>query len=468
MAEKIPTAGSSRLEPLSLLWRVFAAPQTLMVLLGLLAVALALASLVPQIPPQARDAPQAWLALQSGPLASGNSLIRVLNLYDIFYSFWFRALLALIGLTLFVWVVDSAEFARLCTGATACPPATFTHWGSRAQQIRVASPFEPEETLARLRELLAGLGYRFVEVVDLPVPNLVAVRRGAVLWSRPLAFAALLLALVGLAIVGIWGWQGADWHPGPGDVWQVGHGSSLHLRLDAFGPAPNSAGRLCDYRSEITWLQADAPLEQAIVGVGRPTTTQGVTARQVSIVPYVKLQAWDESGQPLALQPAGSQRALPSEVEVLFPSSTAQPLVLIPGRDLLLTLSFEAVGPQGKPQLQVFLLRNGGAESQRLGTLSQSGSLSGDDLRLDVDLAYRPVLQVSHSPAMGLALGSLAVALVALAVGWLLPPRTIWMAVASAEPDESLVRLLTPAGARQVRWLQRLADRLGEVLADDA
>jgi hypothetical protein len=75
MAEQTP--GASRFEPLSALWRIFAAPLTLLILMGLLALILALGTLIPQIPARATVDPQAWLSVlpgflgqAGGPLAS--------------------------------------------------------------------------------------------------------------------------------------------------------------------------------------------------------------------------------------------------------------------------------------------------------------------------------------------------------------------------------------------------------------
>jgi len=159
MAEK--TQGATRFEPLSILWRFFAAPQTLLVLFGLLALILALGTLIPQIPAQASNDPQAWLSVQPGWLGQGNGLVRVLSLFDIFHSFGFRLLLALTALCLFVRTVEGVELAWRAMGRSPWMMSAFGFWGRRPPQIQVSSDLSPDEIEARLDTFLVraiGLG----------------------------------------------------------------------------------------------------------------------------------------------------------------------------------------------------------------------------------------------------------------------------------------------------------------------
>jgi hypothetical protein len=438
-----------------------------MVVAGLIALSLVIATLVPQIPLQALDDPNAWLAVQSGSLASQNSLVRMLRLYDVYHSFWFRLLLVLAGMILFVWMVDAAELAWRVTRRKTWPPETFAHWRDHAPQARVLSSVDTEDALDRVRRFLAAHRYHWADVVGFPVPNLVASRRGSSLWALPVALFAFLAALVGLAIMGTWGWQSADWQPIPGDTWIVGHDSPLRLRLDAFAPPSGEAGQPCAYRSQLTWMEDNRSLNQVALIAGRPVTRQGITVRQVGYVPVARMRATDDAGRPLALLPAGDERSMPGEVDVVFASSGARPVVLIPDQDLLITLTFEPPGPSGNASLQVALLEDGGSRVRPVGGVSESGSVEVDGIRLDLALAYRPLLRISHRPAMGLLVAGTALGLLALAVGWLWPTRLVWFSVAPGKESETLVHMLAPAGPSEGRWLPRLAADLREVLSDE-
>jgi len=437
----------------------------LLVCLGLLALALVLGALIPQIPFQARGDPQAWLAVQSGPFAPSISLIRTLHLYDLYHTLGFRLLLALAGLVIFVRAAEAAELAWRAARSALWPPETFSFWGASADQACAVSPLAPEAALPRIHDFLASNGFRWAKVSGLPLPNLVAIRRPWALWAEPLVYIALLLALLGLAIGSTWGWQAEDWVPALGDMRAVGHETGYDLRLDAFGSEDGLASGLCTYQSQITWLEGNAPLRQAWVSTGRPATLRGVTVRQVGIVPRVTLRGRDEAGKPILLLPANQDQALTGQVDVRFLSPDDQPLVLLPGHDLFLTLAFVPADREGRPALDVTLVRNGGTDAEALGRLYEGGTLAFNGFQIELDWDYQPVLRVGYRPAMGLVLAGLALALIALAVSWLLPVRLLWIAVGEGREEATLIRLLTPRGPAKIAWLPQMAARLGEVLA---
>lgn len=464
--EDTPAQRASRLEPLSVLWRILAMPQPLLVCLGLLALALALGTLIPQIPPQARNDPQAWLAVQSGPLAPSNDLIRTLHLYDLYHSLGLRLVLVLSGLLLFVRAADAAELAWRATRPAPWPPETFAYWGANASQLTAAPTAEPDAAAARIREYLAQAGFRGAEIAGLTHPNLVAVRRPLAAWVRLIGYVALLLALIGLGVTGTWGWQAEDWVPAPGDVRAVRHETGYQVRLDAFDAPGDGTPTLCEARAEITWLASDTEPRPDVVANGQPSTLRGVAVRQVGVVPHVTLSARDEDGQPVLLLPEGAELALPGQADVRFLSGDDQPLVLFPSHDLYLTLAFLPEDRDGRPALDVTLVRNGGAEAESLGRLYENGTLIFDGFELDVSWLYRPILRVDYRPANGMVVVGLALALVALALSWLWPARLLWIAVGPEPEGKTLVRLLAPRGPGQASWLPPLAARLREVLSD--
>jgi hypothetical protein len=273
----------------------------------------------------------------------------------------------------------------------------------------------------------------------------------------------LLLALIGVLITGTWGWQQQDWRPAPGEGRTVGHGLPYVLRLEDLS-LPAEGEEEQGLTSEIAWLDGGTLVRQDVLEAGRPVRFEGVTVRQLGYVPVVRLRAWDLDGTPLDLQPAGMETAIAGEVEVTFPTSDARPLILIPSLDRFLALDIADECAGGKPSLQVATLSDNGEDMVLLGTLTEAGSLSGDELRIVADLGFRPILRVDRRPAMSLVLAGMILALAAFAVGWLLPPRLVWVASQAGRDGETVVEILVPADGRGQRRLDLMAERLGEEL----
>ncbi len=439
-----------------------------MVLMGLLALALALSAFIPQIPPQARDDPQAWLAMQAGPLRQGGNLIRSLGLFDLYHSFWFRFLLVLTGLSLFIRAIDSAELARQATRRKPWTIGAFRLWGETPPRTALPSSMSGEEVMAQLDKFLGEQGYWWTSVTDQEDSHRVAGRHRAVFWTRPLGYVALLLALVGLAIAGDWGWQSDPWQPVAGELHAVGNGTPYIVRLDAFHINLVDGQRLQDYYSEVTWLEDNRERGKDVVGVGRPARHQGVTLRQVGYLPVVRMRGQDAQGQRLVLETEADVLSVAGEAEFRFSSIDAQPLVLVSGHDLFLALSFEPMCAEGKPALYVDRIGGGGAERERLEVLHESGSVFVDGLQLEVDLTFAPILRADSHPGVGLVVAGMAVVVVALLASWIVPPRLAWIAVEPGTKSQTRIQILELPGAGTNRRLLNLRSRLQEVLADDA
>lgn len=466
MAEVTPVR--SRFEPLSAAWRVLSAPQTLLLLMALVTLALALGVLIPQIPPQSSDDPRAWLAVRVGRLGQLGELFLFLDFFDIFQSLWFRLLLVLTGLSLFVRAVDSAELAWRATRQRVWPASTWSLLGNHPPESQLRSSLDTDELQARLTAHLHGMGYWTVEVEPPAVLSFVAIRRRTLLWARPLGYGGLLLALAGLVVTSAWGWQGEDWQPVPGQSRDVAPGSSYAVRLDAFDLRLGDDQQLQDYSSEITWLEGESEVEREVIGVGRPSTRGGATVRQVGFVPVIRLRGWDKDGHLLTLETEEDALSLMGQVEIRFPSPQARPLVLVPGYDLFLALSFEPLCAEGRPALYVEPTRTQSSVPPAREILVDSGSIRVDDLRFDVELFFTPILRADYRPGMGLVVGGLVLLLAALIALWLAPPWLGWISAGPEEEESTVLRVQALPGVESDRQLGQLAECLQEELSGDA
>ena len=461
-----------RLEPLTLLWRILAAPQTLILLLGLLALAVLLSTLIPQIPSQMVRDPQAWLALQLDNTGPATGLIYALGLFDIYRSFWFHLLLALTGLTLFVWLVEAAALAWKATGWGRWAGLDFVYWGTGAPHLRFSSTLSPSTTLSRLQRYLQRAGYKIVDVFDTLNPNQVAVRRPLALWAEPVAFAALLAVLIAASVLLNLGWQTQDWQPVPGESHALNQGKGYLVRLDGVERNQDEAGRKVDDSSSITWLKDGAVVGQGTVRPGQPDSFEGVTVRQSGYVPVVRIRGKDSLGRPLSLQAEAEVLAMASDIEVVVGPADEQVLVLLLGHDRFLSLRSVPPCRQGIPALQLALLRAGNSGDTASGQQAQvvidaGGQVQLEDLTLDVELGYRPLFRADYRPGTAVILVGLFVALAAMGAGWLAQPRLLWLAASPGREGTTLVEVLALPKTRGSRWWQPFAARLREKLSSD-
>ena len=451
MAEEPPTYRASRPDPLSVLWHAFAAPQTLIVLLGLLALTLVLASLVPQIPLSARTDPLPWLAAQPG-LTARSGLIHALHLYDLSHSLLLRLVLALLGVALLVRMAGAAELAWRATGGGHWTAASFRLWSGHRPPMRIAFPCSSDDAGVQIRQRLAAGGYRCYPVEDGRVPSLVAGRRVWALWAWPVACAAFLVALVGGILLITWGWQGEAWQPRLSEARAVGRDGTITVRLEGFDLVRKPSGGVVDARTQITWREGETNLGRTSLSAGHPAAVHGWAVRQLGYLPVLSIRGWDEAGHPLVLQEEEAGLGLPSDVEVVFPSPEARPLLFLQQRDQFLVLSFEPSCPGGKPALQIGVTGSDGAGEATLGTLYDSGTVTFAGSRLEIDMSFRPLLRADYLPGAALAAGGLILALVALALAWLARPALAWIAIAPDATGGTQVQVVLPAGMGDPRF----------------
>lgn len=434
----------------------------LVILAILLALALVLGTLIPQVPAGLAGDPTDWSAAQPGLLGQADGLFQVLGLFDLYHALWFRLLLALAGLAIFCSAAESAEIAWRATRGQ-WTAASLALWGRHPLQVHLPAAQVPAEAQTQARSFLTIHGYRWTEVSGAPAGNAVASRRAALCWAQPASLAGLLLALLGLAIVAALGWQSAAWQPAVGDSYVIGHGTPYTLRLDTF----EAGDRAGVYHSHVTWLQDEQPAHTAELAVGRPAAWRGLAVRQVDVAPAVTLRGTDPSGRSLLFQSTADIASPAEEIAVVLDPSGAQHLVLIANQDFFLLLSPGPAAGSDLPGLQVEMVNGVEGEQRALGILRKDRALAVDGLQVQFDLSYRPVLRLDSRPGMILVIGGLALAVLALAVGWLFPPRLLWLATSPATESPALVYALAVGGLGQASWFARLAAQLRAALAHD-
>lgn len=468
MTDQSQTSDAHRTDLPSLLWHLLAGPWMAIGVAGMMALALALRSVIPQMPAEARPDPQAWMALLPGILSKSSGFFHAAGLFDVADSLWFHILLALAALVLLVRGSESAEFAWRALRHTSRAPTNAQQPPQLVSSGEFATPLSYDDALSETRRVLVESGASTIGATS--DGSLFATGGSLLLWTRPLMYAALLVALIGLAISTIFGWQLNDWRPVPGDTLNVGHGTSYSLRLDSFSLRLSTGGQLLDYESQITWSEGDEVVGQPQLGIGEPAAHRATMVNLVGFVPSVQLRGWDDTGRPLALQAEGQEISTPGKADVSFSSAESRSLIYLPDQGQLLALSFAPNCPDGRPALTLAstpLTDHDAPYRPVSAILYQSGDVALPGLRLEADLSYRPMLRVSHRPASGVVLAGLVLALSALAASWAAPVRLLWVEFQPGSRGETTVHLAslpTPTGGR---WSSRVASELARRLAGD-
>lgn len=193
-----------RAHPIDRLWRLMTDVRLLWALLALLAAAVLLAVLLPQLPAELgrSEAAERWLAETSsrfGPLGGG---MRRAGLFDLRDSWWLRGLLGLLAFVLLLRLVEA--LGRLAQPVPATAAAEARRW---PLQSAFAAPSPLPAALAEIAESLQQEGWWVTTAHNAGEGHIVAERSRVGLWAGPLLYGAALLALAALWLDYAFGWQ---------------------------------------------------------------------------------------------------------------------------------------------------------------------------------------------------------------------------------------------------------------------
>lgn len=227
-----------------MVWRWLRKMSTALALLLALATAAVLATFVPQEPVIARTV-EDWRTGVAGPGAGWARLFDALSLFDVFGSWWFMALVALLFISLTGCLVPRyAAFWK----AARCQPPTGRNLDRLTHHEALRTQLDAQAALAAAERVLRRYRQRRTEAAD-GTPQL-AVERGRWREGGSLVFhTAFYVLLAGVVIVHSFGWTGqvnvvegdafSDTTLGyqaqvPGRYWDVAKHRGFTVRLDDF------------------------------------------------------------------------------------------------------------------------------------------------------------------------------------------------------------------------------------------
>jgi len=450
---------------LDTLWRLFSSTELAAVVLLVVALASALGAFFPQAPSQAtRDSAvyAQWLASAEGRYGSWFDFLDAMSLFDVYGSWWFRALLALLAFGL---IISTAErvislWPSIRQAGVKQDDESFVD-ASKQAVFSVDRPVE--QLVERLKAMLTRRLCRTLVEREEGMVYLYADR----LWVEAAALLGhigLIVILAGVVVTNRLAWQEDAVTLSPGQSYEIGHGLDAVLRfkkleLDAY---PNGSPR--DYRTYVQIIEDDAEVEQ-IIGVNRPFTYRGVSFYQISHGMAVAVKASDQDGQSLLLQSFAEGAETAAVVSLPFWGHQSERHFAVPAQDVVFQLVFYQSLPDHGYDGPVFLVQayQGSAiEPMYSGFIEKSSSLKVGGATYHLALDQYSVLRIVRDPAVAVVVWGLLLTIVGHFLWLYWSPIRLWAAV-SEKGDRTTVKLAGTAERDEAgfaSWFEGLAQEI--------
>jgi cytochrome c biogenesis protein len=431
---------------LDTLWRLFSSTQLAAIVLLVVALASALGALFPQAPSQAtRDSAvyAQWLASASGRYSNWFDFLNTMGLFDVYGSWWFRALLALLAFGL---IISTAErVASLWPSIRQAGIKQGDEFFADASEQVVFSVDQPVEQLVeRLKAVLTRRLCRTLVEREEGMVYIYADR----LWVEAAALlghVGLIVILAGVVVTGRLGWRDDAVTLSPGQSYEIGHGLDAVLRFEKLELDTYPDGSPKDYRTFVQIIEDDAEIEQ-IIGVNWPFTYRGVSVYQIS-------QSFAYGAEMAAV------------VSLPFWGHQSERHFAVPDQDVVFQLVFHQSLPDHGYDGPVFLVqayRGSEIEPIYSGFIEKSSSLKVGGATYHLALDQYSVLRIVRAPATAVVVLGLLLTIVGHFLWLYWSPIRFWAAV-SENDDGTTVKLAGEAERDEAdfaSWFEGMAQEI--------
>jgi cytochrome c biogenesis protein len=416
------------------IWRLFTSVRLALVLILLLAAAVLAGTLIDQAPASVIADPSAYASwLDRAETKYGAFWTRVfdfMQLFNVYYSFWFRLLVALLVANIIVCTVNRWKGIWTTTFRTRIRmgDAFFQHsryHAAMVAQMPVATAGE------RVRKAFGHARYR---VKAEPGEGTVAVFADKNRFSRFGTFLSHLsiVLLLGGAVVGsIWGFRDDGFIVSEGTQTEVGRGTGLSVYLEEFTDEWDIAGPPKDFRSDLILYENGVEVKRDTIHVNDPMKYKGIRFYQSffgnSAVMEVKNEAGDvlySDSVPLAWETRDGNRPVGS---FLIPEKNLTAYVIAPRSG-----DVDPMVPAGEVRVEVYSGSGPMAGSDNL-VQGTPETLAGLTFTFVRETRFTG-LQVAKDPGVNIVWLAAILMVIGLAMMFYFPPKRIW-ALCKQRPD---------------------------------
>ena len=408
-------------DPPSGLWGFWASERLTGALLGLALAAGLVTLILPQKPVGIEGDPLAygrWLAEVRSQLGAGHDLVRSLGLLDVGHSWGARLLLGSLALNAIISIAEHASRLAVALRHRSTAPE-----GEEQQEWRI--PAATTDAIHRLRAYLEGTSWS----VRSPSDDEASILAWRIPWRTGftlLAYAGLLLALLGVMVNARWGWQEANLTASAGQVLSIAHDRRIELRKDSPQFDPGGSGPLASDQGErVTVLRDGESAAQLRLHGAWPRYFQGLLLRQTGDGPSILIDAEESDGQPVTLSVQPASPTGDASAELRFRDTGDEGYLLMPDADLTFRLTYYASAPWQDvdgPIIHVQAIRGGQAAPVWETSVQGNGDWSYQGMTFRTRSQRYAILRIDFAPGFLAIVAGAAVALVGLLALVLTPP----------------------------------------------
>ena len=290
-------AAPAGFDPVDQLWRLFSSVKlALGLILGIAALSLVSVLLV-QAPGDVVASPAdyaAWLQRVRPRYGALTDVLSALQLFSAANSLWMRLLLSALTVNTLVCTLNRWPriWRTVFRPTIRASDATFES-ASQRQELTLG---RPGDAVAALRSAFARRGFR-VLVEEGPITYLYADRHRFGRLGTLLTHLAIILVLAGALATSLWGFRNPEFVVPEGSTRQVGFGTGLAVKAEAFVDEYYPEGPPKDYRSDLVLYDKGVEVKRQTVRVNEPMSYGGIRFHQAFFGPAAVLQVRDEAGK---------------------------------------------------------------------------------------------------------------------------------------------------------------------------
>ena len=272
-----------------------------MVLILVVAAIVLIGTILDQAPPPvvADEAAYArWLAAARGKYGGWTNLLDQLDLFNVFHSLLFRALMSLLAVSIVVCTARRWKAIWATTFHTRVRVnESFLLHARFHSRMDVSMP--APEVAESVRRSLSRARYRVQTEAEGDSIAVFAEKNRFSRFGTYFTHLGLVLILLGAIVGGVWGFTDPQFVVAEGSTRALGLGTNISVRLDRSSNEYYADGRPKDLRSDITLLEDGKAVKEGTVLVNAPLRYKGVAFHPSFFGQAVNLKVQDDAGRVL-------------------------------------------------------------------------------------------------------------------------------------------------------------------------